>query len=159
MSEPYLNKKMFKYVEVNAKFTIRYFFSGCFSNMIFVEQEHTFFSKCMYSQTKYYVSKCTKNISNAQAKESLTCSTHLDFSPIKANLGVSEAEGGSSCEKMNSDNRSSAASLLCYGPSNQCIVRANIIAQFIFIVMSNLKRLWMAIIIACFSFAAPQRSG
>ena len=54
--------------------------------MIFVEQ--------MYStQPNTTSKKCTKNISNeAQAaKESLTCSTHLDFSPIKANLGVKAA--------------------------------------------------------------------
>ena len=37
-------KKMFKYVEVNAKFTIRYFFSGCstFSNMIFSSSLNVF---------------------------------------------------------------------------------------------------------------------
>ena len=91
MSEPYLNKKMFKYVEVNAKFTIRYFLVVSSLNIF----KYDFCRANVLYTTKYYELKNVLKIFQTKhkqaAKESLTCSTHLDFSPIKANLGVKAA--------------------------------------------------------------------
>ena len=51
MSEPYLNKKMFKYVEVNAKFTIRYFLVVSSLNIF----KYDFCRANVLYTTKYYV--------------------------------------------------------------------------------------------------------